>query len=341
MKELNHETIERLMVQSIDRMVASAFGESGLDALERLMKCVKKIYRHLPFEGLSMKRMIVFIAITSSLSLVGKRGRLVSTYEELAIYVQDTGGICQMIEEDRFLVWDLSESDPLNLSSGAIVYENHDFVEKIYFQNQFVVLPEVYKGGGSVLSSPTYWDLEDALEHYDIRLARRSTCQILKECWYDDRRILFKDSPEKIMRRSLEQFLRSRMQADVRPEQNTDETHPIDLKVSWGTITALIEIKWMGASIKNGHLTRHYPSRAIQGLAQLCNYLNAERTSSPHIVVRGKLIVFDGRRGGIRIRSLKATRPSKYATKEIEFPDDMLRHRDMLSPKRIYMEVFN
>jgi hypothetical protein len=67
--------------------------------------------------------------------------------------------------------------------------------------------------------------------------------------------------------------------ANARPEHNTDETKPVDIRVEWfaSGAAALIEVKWLGRSTAvprrpttTGTYTDYGPRRAQEGGGPTC-----------------------------------------------------------------------
>ena len=149
------------------------------------------------------------------------------------------------------------------------------------------------------------------------------------------------------MRRSLTRFLRWTLAADteVMPEQNVDESHPIDIRVTFNfpNRVGLIEIKWLGYSKDaNGKTTTRYgQARAKGGALQLANYLDWFRESLPDRTARGYLVVFDCRRR--RLNSfpfrLNSVDGFYFADHEIEYdPAFHVNRSDFAEPIRMFVE---
>ena len=149
------------------------------------------------------------------------------------------------------------------------------------------------------------------------------------------------------MRDSLTQFLKITLRgAEVRPEQNTDESHTIDIKVTF-TLTnrlALIEIKWLGKSVRKRprKITATYSDeRARVGAGRLADYLDWYMEQAPTRVTRGYLVVLDGRRHGLKIgtKTLGQQRARYYRNREIQFDPKYHETRDDFDePLRMFME---
>jgi hypothetical protein len=199
----------------------------------------------------------------------------------------------------------------------------------------------------TLLGAPTFLDIEEALDHYATRQVRFSTCYILARTWRDNKRLMFLPKPESSMRRSLEQHLRSilRDHLTVRPEQTVDESHPVDIRVTWTfrNREALIEIKWLGKSARaNGTtVTKNYTaSRAHDGAQQLADYLDAEVIRAPLMNLRGYLVIYDARRRGVSPHSAGVTRANglHYEGRDIELDSSLLARPDFGVPTRMFVE---
>ena len=121
-------------------------------------------------------------------------------------------------------------------------------------------------------------------------------------------------------------------------------SYPVDMKVTFNFSNrlALIEIKWLGSSIKpNGKLVSHFDSRARSGAKQLADYLVKNRKQAPTHITRGYLVVFDGRRRRIKKhpKSIDNEDGGHYRHREIKFDpkyDEELD--DFETPIRMFME---
>ena len=148
------------------------------------------------------------------------------------------------------------------------------------------------------------------------------------------------------MRRSLTQFLRNRLGADhdVWPEQNVDESHPVDIQVKprfTNNRLMLIEIKWLGFSAaEDGHITaRHKNPRAQEGADQLAQYLEDQRRFAPSDVIQGYYVIIDARREDLHegATTISAANGLFYESQELAFDPahHVLRH-DFDPPYRMF-----
>lgn len=148
------------------------------------------------------------------------------------------------------------------------------------------------------------------------------------------------------MRQSLHQFLRDAFpDAEVRPEQVVDESHPVDIKVTWADTThrAIIEIKWVGDSVdEQGHPTTTYrDARARAGAKQLSDYLDGDAETAARLRTRGYLVVFDARRRGLTAgqSTISAADGLHYRDKEFVYdPEYHTTRSDFALPVRMFAE---
>jgi hypothetical protein len=133
--------------------------------------------------------------------------------------------------------------------------------------------------------------------------------------------------------------------ADVRPEQNVDETQPIDIKVTFDSPrhVALIEIKWLGKSRnEDGSMATQYTEyRAREGATQLAGYLDANHPYDPENKTRGYLVVIDARRRGLNENSttVSAADGMFYENSEVAYdPAYHTTRNDFAPPLRMFVE---
>jgi hypothetical protein len=230
------------------------------------------------------------------------------------------------------------------ISKKAVVYMFEEGNEKFIVNGVDHLVKAVDTAQRSFFARPTFGSLREALQRYRPRI-RHSSCFLFAEAWEDGNRLFFRSHAEKHMRRSLLQYLDNVLRdAEVRPEQIVDESHPVDIKVTWMYTTrlALIEIKWLGKSRVDGQITASYDdSRANKGAKQLADYLDANRTRAPEHQTKGYLVVVDGRRRNLNNESQSVTREDglHYANIAIKFAPEYHKVRDDFEePTRIFVE---
>ena len=196
---------------------------------------------------------------------------------------------------------------------------------------------------------PYFLSLEEALEKYGEQCARFSQCPILRRAWRDGTRLILAPKPEHHMRDSLIFWLRNTLRGhsdfEVMPEQNVNATRPVDIKVHWsvGRQISMIEVKWLGKSAKSGARrwgSQHAASRAEDGLDQLATYLDLYRVESPQFDARGHLVVFDGRRDGLKLAGTPLTRGEafRHQNDAPNYDSALLKRADMAFPKRFFLK---
>jgi hypothetical protein len=197
----------------------------------------------------------------------------------------------------------------------------------------------------TIFAKPTFSSLDHALDIYETKVARKTSCIILNQAWDSEWRTCYGNKPEVAMRQSLYQFLNGYLQdAEVRPEQHVDESHPVDIKVSWlfSIQRVIIEIKWLGDSRENGKITTPYrDARAREGARQLADYLDKSETWGANVKTRGYLVVFDGRRRKVKDDTVKLSCVDGlyYRDQEIQYSPDYAETRtDYAKPRRFFME---
>lgn len=327
-------------------MVVQQHGGAGASALRELLEAIHKIYRWVDPESIRERIVVFKILPDSALPLPRERAAQVQRAEAFS---QHDGGpfIIQVLDSGEFLLWKDASIDLVKLANVAVVYEYANRSEHFYARGEQRKAPRIDAGYASVFAMPAFSSLREALDAYRTKMARMSSCEILKTAWHEENRLFWKLKPEATMRRSLGQFLASTLRdAEVRPEQNVDETHPVDIKVTWmlANRLALIEIKWLGDSKDSttGTVKTSYrDARAKSGAKQLAEYLDANRESAPERQTRGYLVVFDARR---RAMSEDATEVSRadglhYDNEEIEYDPKYHETRtDFSEPFRFFME---
>jgi hypothetical protein len=231
----------------------------------------------------------------------------------------------QILESGKILVWH-SLGDVSGLANDAVVYLYRGRQEWFYAKERSAVVDKVSPTYASNFALPIFAELHGALHHYQTRSIRHSSCPIFSGCWYDDKRIFFRNGPEHWMRDSLTKFLHDHMRGDVEihPEQNVDTSKPVDIKVTWfnSNRLALIEIKWLGKARTDKKITVEYTeSRARKGAKQLADYLDKNKPYSSIQVTRGYLVVIDARRAKTDLSTAAVTADDglKYASLEVSY----------------------
>lgn len=338
-----------------------SFGEDGTAAIVSLLDAIKLIYQRCPPEclpgTLTVVRGITASPLSPTISRLGSIERF-NDYETLGIKIQKNpplnyifievfmDGTLGMISLD-------SDIDLAVIAQSGIVYRYESSTDLIISKNYRDFLPKVSPHLRSNFAVPTFSSLEETFKHYAADLALHSQCRLLKGVWeggVDGARLVLANKPESLMRDSLVQALQLlHRDASVRPEQNTDETKPVDIRVEWfGTgASALIEIKWIGKSTaisKNPApqptYTEYGLARVQEGAKQLSDYMDREKRHSNASAPRGYLVVFDARRKNVKSANDKLSKQdaTHYENDKLVLSPDYSKSRADFAPVvRFYM----
>ncbi len=357
--KISPDAIRAVVNVDVSRRARESFGESGVDAALFLIDKLKLFFQRVPPESIVGTLIVVEPVNDRELEIVPADGVGVRCFGELDDLINTD--VCP--SRGQTLVVQFRDNEIRTSRScatfdinvwckKAIIYRYRDRSEWFDFPVESQRVTPLSASLPSNFCEPTAASLDEALDAYE-RMARTSHCNLLRDVWYmggDGPRLVFTNKPEHIMRRSLQNHLSSRLAkgTNVRPEQNTDESHPVDLRVDWfsSTMTALIEIKWLGRSIADGKdgkesYTDYAAWRAREGAKQLAEYIDNEKGTAPDRVLRGYLIVFDGRRKNVTSRHAcpNSEEAFYYQLKDIEYnPDFSSTREDFNKPRRYFLE---
>ena len=341
--------------------VQKHFGDSGPQSLRTTLVTIRKLYEHVPPEKVEGTLVVVCPigddATGTSIVDEGTTGNgvtqtVVTKVEHLVVELEPQGqptvNVLEILRGGRLRLFsNVAAPDYRALSEHSIVYVFEDSQETFYIAGDVREVVNPTRGvHPSVYAIPTFRALEDALQDYYLKFVRYCGCRILANVWMSGARLVFKNRPERTMRRSLAQFLQVALRggAIVREEQNVDESHPVDIRVTWQLATriALLEIKWLGDSLtRNGGLLPYRDARANEGAQQLVDYLEAEVVQTPTQYRTGYLVVYDGRRRGVQpdTEALTLEAARYYADRSVVYdpPHHELRS-DFAIPFRMFME---
>ena len=327
-------------------LIAGAHGPAGEAALQSIMETLHKIYRYIEPEVFSAS-IVVFKSLVDGQALIPiKRSTIINDASILPLAV-DGAITIEVLHNGQIRLWNRHQPNLEQLAKSAVVYVYEGGTEQFLANDIRSIVPKINPAYASIFSMPTFSDLTIALEHYKAKMVRYSSCKIFSAIWFDKHQIFLKNAQEKVMRDSLTQFLKSHLRGDleVRPEQNVDESHPVDIKVTWwGTNRqALIEIKWLGTpKFADERVGRTYgDSRANEGAKQLAEYLDQNKKQVPTHITIGYLVVIDARLAGLTrgTRTIDQAKGLHYSDKEIEFnPKYHEMRNDFVSPTRMFAE---
>lgn len=343
--KIDREKLQEIVQSSYAPMILQEHGADAIPILKNLFAQIRTIYRFFSPEYCRERITILQRIDASNIQII----------DGAPIIVRDTRnlpGLCtapftiQILDTGGLLLWNGVRPDPGDLSNSALVYVFEGDREFIYAKGKSRQLEKFHHSHASCFSIPTFYVLSEALEYYKSSMVRHSSCEILKEIWFDQNRLFLKRAQEVIMRKSLTQYLKVCLRGDceVRPEQVVDETHPVDIKITWQIANrlALIEIKWLGTPRDlNGIGTPYTDYRALEGAKQLADYLDANKTQAPLHTTRGYLVVIDARRKalGTKAVSISCADGKYYVNKEITYNPEYHKIRDDFEmPIRMFAE---
>jgi hypothetical protein len=345
MNNLNLNKMKRLAENLHAVAVSQHFGAEGVSALQALTDVITQIFRVVePASRQTSLTVFVRVSTPTTTEAAGADYDLASPAN--INHELDQTCFVEATRNGRLLVFSNANFDMAALSANAIVYVYSNREEAFIIAGTRYDLINPSAAHASVFSRPTYSSLDEALDNYRARVVRSSTCFILETAWGDQKRLFWRIKPEVVMRRSLHQYLRTIFpDAEVRPEQVVDESHPVDIKVTWHDTNrrALIEIKWLGDSRdESGHITLEYrDARANEGAKQLAEYLDSDHTAGPGLNSRGYLVVIDGRRRNLQESSTTLAKSDGlyYRDREIAYSPAYHETRsDFALPVRMFAE---
>lgn len=360
MFSFNVDNVQELVADSFVYQVEKELGAAGSSGLKVLLNTVKLIYQQCPPEQLpgtlTVVRSLDASPLNPAIAAFGTPAPAVDYAElgrKLLTCPHDGHAVVEVSADNSLRLVSLANDlDLKSLAQGAIVYRFDTTAERI--------LAGAYEGFVKPVSPlllsnfavPTFHTLEEAFRYYG-RFIEETKCRILKDVWeggVDGPRLVFVNKPEARMRDSLAQTLDLLLRnATVKPEQNTDETKPVDIRVNWfgSTAIALIEIKWLGMATakvatadSEGTFTEYSASRAQTGAHQLADYLDREVRHADTLAPIGYLVVFDGRRKGVKDAQGPISEVDALAFEKAEIalnPDLASQRPDFAEPVRFFM----
>jgi hypothetical protein len=339
---INHDALRRIAHDLYVPVIHAKHGDEGTAALRAVLEFLGRFFERIEPELLTAPLIVLHPISGFDEATLPTNPSLAQDIPSLAPMVH---GLCIIrIRERGFEYWSDKSIDLSAVSKNAVVYCFERGNERFVVDGAAHRVPVVDTAQASIFSRPTFGSLREALQRYRHRV-QTSSCLLFKAAWEDANRLFFRSGAEREIRRSLHHYLAVVLRdAEVRPEQNVDESHPVDIKVAWMFTTrlALIEIKWMGKSRNAGKITAvHRDARARSGAKQLADYLDANRSHAPEYITRGYLVVLDGRRRGLNASSTTVTREDgfHYDGIGIQFKPEYHKLRDDFEePIRLFCE---
>jgi hypothetical protein len=339
---IDYDEFRRIQYDLYVPVIHAKHGDEGTNALLVVLEFLGRLFERIEPELLDVPLVVLNPLLGFDEEALPANPSVARDIPSLVSMVR---GPCVIRIRDRgYECWSDKVIDPSVISSKAIVYCFEGRAERFVVDGEDLYVRPFDTAQASVFARPTFGSLREALQRYHNRV-RTSACPLFKAAWEDDNRLFFRSRAEKEMRLSLHQYLATVLRdAEVRPEQNVDESHPVDIKVTWMFTTrlALIEIKWLGKSRDAGRITAvHGNARAKKGAKQLADYLDKNRSQAPEHVTRGYLVVVDGRRRGLKPESTSVTQEDglHYVGVEITFDPEYHKSRnDLDEPIRLFCE---
>jgi len=357
---INQKNVQALVQMAYLPHARDAFGDQGTRAITTLLDAVKLIYQRYPPETLrGTLTVIIGMNTTPSAPMIGVWGSPTTfqRYEELGIALAkaNAGAHCliELVPDGTFRFLQLEiDIDLKAAASDALVYRYDSGVDRILAKHHDDYIQKVSPILRSNFANPTLSSLEEALSQYG-EFVLETKCRILADIWeggVDGPRLVLVNRPESIMRDSLIQALQLVLRdANARPEHNTDETKPVDIRVEWfaSSAAALIEVKWLGRSTAIPRkattgitYTDYGPPRAQEGANQLADYLDREVRHTASTATRGYLVVFDARRKNVRGATdpLNQADAMHFARDVLAYNPDHTKSRDdFASPVQFFL----
>ena len=325
--------------------IYNCYGLEIKDSFRCVLRYIPMVLKNLYLNKYQSVRIFKHINNNIDVNIQWKK---IVNFEHLAQF-NDPHLCIQILGTNNILVYSSQEQfDISNILETTFVYEYSNCQDIFHTNQKQYILPNI-SGSESYFTVSTFKSLDEALDNYQLMVVPNANCAYIERSIYDKNRIFLKSKPEHNLRDSLKNYLRTRLRGEnleIRAEQNIDDTHPVDIKITWGNTNhiALIEIKWLGHSINEETLefaTSYSASRANNGAKQLVDYLDENKKQVPNHNTQGYLVVYDLRRRGVNkdTRTISTNNGFYYKDKEIEYDPDYSKSRDDFHlPIRFFIE---
>ncbi|SFH01635.1 hypothetical protein SAMN05518865_13025 [Duganella sp. CF458] len=361
--QFNLENVKALVSQAYISHAQIAFGERGKDCVVLLLDKLRLIYQRCPPERISTTfTLLVGVVADPFAPLIQEIGKTLHHQNTVAevgdflikAFASQKNTTVEICADGTFRTMEHNVDPELStLWNRCVMYQFKKGREQIRSDDHNAYIPKISPVLVSNFAVPTLSGLDAALTRYQ-EIALNSECRILAGIWegsVDGPRLVMVNKPESQMRDSLIQALQLLTHdTSVRPEQNTDETKPVDIRIDWfaSGASALIEVKWLGRSTaiprepkKGPTFTDYYPARAQDGANQLADYMDREVRHSNASSPRGYLVVFDARRRNVKgaADKLSKTDATYFENDELLFvPDHSKTREDFAPPRRFFLK---
>lgn len=342
----NEETLIRVLQKQFILKIDDTYGSKAIDEFKFCVSQLKKLYKAIDIS--QYESIIAFVGNYAEYQTSSKTMAMDNIHSVLTKRL-----IVEFVDEDTLNVVQDDHFDATVLSVKTFVYRwtaNEKQADQFYIKGVLQAFSdEETPSEGSFFAVRTYNDLDEALINYRDNVALPCKSKYLSESM-NETRLFFYPAPEENLQKALEEYLSYRLRhCTVKREHNVDESHPVDIIVTWqGTShIALIEIKWVGKSLNNkGEISvEHSDGRANKGAAQLVNYIDNNGDSYPHHVTVGYLAVFDLRRKENNdpcAEKISRANANYYKEREISYnPRYETLRTDFKKPYRFFIKVSN
>jgi len=341
-KERDIVFLKKLISNDYINGVLNDYGENGVSDLKLILEFIPDIFKYITLRN--YKSIKIFKSEEINLNHFGDV-KIINDFSYLSRFESEIL-VIQVEKVDKLSVI-ITDIDIDTIIKSNFIYQFTNKEEKFITKSREYPLPNI-PDAESCFSIPTFKTLDEALLHYKTFIARPALCGHIQNALHPNK-IFFAPKPEQHLRKSLEYFLKIRIRAytEIRPEQVVDESHPVDLKITWQGINhiALIEIKWLGKSLNTEGVRRftsdHSDPRALSGAKQLVDYIDSNILRAPTHNTMGYLVIYDLRREGTVVTTDTINRVNgfHYENKEIDFnPKYHVLRNDFAEPIRMFIE---
>jgi hypothetical protein len=339
----SEDQIVKLLQTDILLKIQEAYGEEIIRDFKIFIERLRNLYRHIDLSQFSS-----VIAIYRHIEVGGG----VKVLED-NVYQHCANKLVVNFLDDGYVEVCAETIDMSLISDDSFVYK---WNPKARVTDVFIVkgteIPysdDPCANGLSYFAVKTYKDLDEALIFYRDSMALDAKGKALCEAMRQNR-LFFRNAPEDLLQEALYEYLTAtlREKAAVKREFTVDETHPVDISVSFKSTNhiALIEIKWVGKSLnesEDGFSNKYADSRANVGAKQLVDYIDANKESFPGKTTVGYLVVYDLRRkknNNPAGKMITRKNGDYYSCKELKMKPDYKRIRkDYKETYRFFIKV--
>ena len=337
--------IDRLISMSeklIELQLLKNMPNEDSEPLKKLLRFLNAFYKDFPPEKIDGNFKLFYCATKNEIEGLRKSQALNQTNGSLHEVIKFPSVIL-IYEDNDYEVWNETNLNKEDINGSYILGYELDEYESFFVNNTMIRAEKSVANSRSIFSHPTYWDLEQAIKSYYFQKAKKCFCKFMEVAWKDEKRLIWNSGPEHLLRDSLYDYLRTVLRgAEVKREQNVNETNPVDIKVSWYLSRArgLIDIKWLGISVnETGKVTQRFSkARAQAGAIQLRNYIDISREENHDYHFVGYLVVFDGRRKNALKNNNDLSDAFYYKEKDLEYSPNLLERKDLNLKSRLFIE---